>query len=150
MAVISPGTPVPPFRLTREDRSPFTEADLVGVTVFAFYPFAFSPVCTDQLNLYEEVREDLRAHGATMYGVSVDNLWSQRAFKERLGITFEQLSDFEPKGAVAEAFGVLNPGGFAERALVVIGPDRVVRWSHRSPSIDEIPGANLLFDALAA
>ena len=150
MAIVSPGTPVPPFRLTREDLSTFTEADLDGTTVLVFYPFAFSPVCTDQLNLYEEVLDDLRAQGATLYGVSVDNVWSQRAFKDRLGITIEQLSDFEPKGAVAEAFGVLHPGGFAERALVVIGPDRVVRWSYRSPTLDEFPGANLLFDALAA
>ncbi len=110
--------------LKRGDGSDFTRADLEGkTTVLVFYPFAFSPVCTDQLNLYEEVLSDLHERGATMYGVSCDATWSQTAFKDRLGVTIEQLSDFEPKGEVCQAFGVYHPGGFPQRALVIVNPD---------------------------
>jgi peroxiredoxin len=148
--VIASGEPAPEFSLAREDGAPFTRADLLGrTTVLVFYPFAFSPVCTDQLSVYGELLEDFADRGATLYGVSCDHSYSQRAFREQLGVRIEQLSDFEPKGAACRAFGVLNPGGFAERALVVCGPDAIVRWSHQAPSISELPGANLIFDALA-
>jgi peroxiredoxin len=147
--VVGPGTPAPEFTLARGDGSPFTNADLEGrTTVLVFYPFAFSPVCTDQLNLYEEVLGELEARGATMYGVSCDATWSQTAFRERLGVSIEQLSDFEPKGAACRAFGVYHPGGFPQRALVIIGPDGVVKWSYEAPSPGELPGANLIFDGL--
>ena len=90
--------------------APFTREDLLGrTTVLVFYPFAFSPVCTDQLSVYNELLDDFAARGATLYGVSCDATWSQRAFKEQLGIDIEQLSDFEPKGATCRAFGVLHP-----------------------------------------
>jgi peroxiredoxin len=146
---LPPGTPAPDFSLAREDGSTFTRADLEGrTTVLVFYPFAFSPVCTDQLNLYEEVLEDFAAQGATLYGVSCDSTWTQTAFKEKLGISIEQLSDFEPKGAACRAFGVLHPGGFPQRALVIVGPDGVVKWSHEADSPGELPGANLIFDGL--
>ncbi|HEX5146891.1 MAG TPA: redoxin domain-containing protein [Conexibacter sp.] len=151
MSVVAPGTPVPAFTLQREDGSSFTNDDLAGrTTVLVFYPFAFSPVCTDQLNLYEEVLEQFAAQGATLYGVSCDATWSQRAFREKLGVTIEQLSDFEPKGAACRALGVYHEGGFPQRALVMIGPDGVVQWSYQAPSPAELPGANLIFDALAA
>ena len=65
-------------------------------------------------------------------------------------MTIEQLSDFEPKGEVCRAFGVLHPGGFPQRALVIVGPDRVVKWSYLADSPGELPGANLIFDGLAA
>ncbi len=108
---IAAGEKVPDFTLAREDGSTFTQADIAGQTaVFVFYPFAFSPVCTDQLNLYEEVLDQFAAQGATLYGVSCDSTWAQRAFKEKLGVTIEQLSDFEPKGAMCKAFGVLHAG----------------------------------------
>ena len=94
--------------------------------------------------------EDLLAGGATLYGVSCDAHYSQTAFKDALHIEIEQLSDFEPKGAVCAAFGVLHPGGFPQRALVLIGADGVVKWSYEAPSPSELPGANLIFDALAA
>ena len=147
--VIAAGEPAPGFSLARPDRPPFTRADLLGrTTVLVFYPFAFSPVCTDQLNVYNEVLDDFAAKGATLYGVSCDATYSQTAFKEHLGIDIEQLSDFEPKGAACRAFGVLHPDGFPQRALVVIGPDGVVKWSYEAPSPSELPGANLIFDAL--
>ncbi|HXO07096.1 MAG TPA: redoxin domain-containing protein [Solirubrobacteraceae bacterium] len=149
--MIEPGSAAPEFVLKRADGSDFTRADLEGkTTVLVFYPFAFSPVCTDQLNLYDEVLSDLHERGATMYGVSCDATWSQTAFKERLGVTIEQLSDFEPKGAACRAFGVYHPGGFPQRALVIVNPDLTVRWSYEAPSPGDLPGANLIFDGLAA
>jgi peroxiredoxin len=149
MPVVAAGRPAPDFALARYEAEPFTRADLEGrITVLVFYPFAFSPVCTDQLGLYNEVLDDFAQRGATLYGVSCDAVWSQRAFKEQLGVAIEQLSDFEPKGATCRAFGVLHPGGFPHRALVVTGPDAVVRWSYAAPSPGDLPGVNLLFDAL--
>jgi peroxiredoxin len=148
--VISPGEPAPQFSLGRADGTRFTNADLEGgTTVLVFYPFAFSPVCTDQLNLYEEVLGELTERDATLYGVSCDATWSQTAFKEKLGISIEQLSDFEPKGEACRAFGVYHPGGFPQRALVIIGPDAVVKWSYQADSPGDLPGANLIFDGLA-
>jgi peroxiredoxin len=147
--VIESGTRVPEFTLKRGDRSDFTEADLDGhTTVLVFYPFAFSPVCTDQLNLYDEVLSDLQEKGVTMYGVSCDATYSQTAFQEHLGVSIEQLSDFEPKGTTCRAFGVLHEGGFPQRALVIVGPDGVVKWGYQAPSPGDLPGANLIFDAL--
>jgi peroxiredoxin len=149
--VISPGEPAPQFTLRREDGKTFTPEDLQGkTTVLVFYPFAFSPVCTNQFNLYEEVLDEFKARGATLYGVSCDATWSQKAFREQLGVTIEQLSDFEPKGEACRAFGVYHPGGFPQRALVIIGPDGVVKWGYEAEVPTELPGANLIFDGLAA
>jgi peroxiredoxin len=149
--VIPAGSPVPDFTLSREDGRPFTRDDLAGqTTVLVFYPFAFSPVCTDQLNLYEEVLGDLHRQGAVMYAVSCDANPSQIAFREKLGVSIEQLSDFEPKGATCRAFDCLHEGGFPQRALAIIAPDLTVRWSYQAPSPGDLPGANLIFDALAA
>jgi peroxiredoxin len=150
--IIAPGTPVPEFTLQREDGGEFTREDLLGrTTVLVFYPFAFSPVCTDQLQVYDEAREDFDAQGATLYGVSTDASYSQKAFREKLGVSIEQLSDFEPKGAVARAFGAyFEPRGMTNRALVIVGPDGVVRWSHLADSPGDLPGVGLIFDGLAA
>jgi peroxiredoxin (alkyl hydroperoxide reductase subunit C) len=152
MSIIAAGTPAPEFTLKREDGDDFTRADLLGkTTVFVFYPFAFSPVCTDQLQIYEEALDDLKAQGATLYGVSTDPSYSQIAFKDKLGITIGQLSDFEPKGETAKKFGAyFEPRGMTNRALVIVGPDGVVRWSHLADSPGDLPGVNLIFDGLTA
>jgi peroxiredoxin len=151
VSVIAPGTPAPSFTLARVDGESFTERDLQGrTTVLVFYPFAFSPVCTDQLQLYEELRRELVERGDALYGVSCDSTWAQSAFTEKLGVASEQLSDFEPKGAACAAFGVLHAGGFPQRALVITGPDGVVRWSYEAPSPGELPGVELLRDGLSA
>jgi peroxiredoxin len=145
------GAPVRSFSLKGADERTFTQGQLVGkTTVLVFYPFAFSPVCSDQLSLYDELRDEFAEQGATLYGVSCDSVWSQAAFKEKLGIEMEQLSDFEPKGATCTEFDVYHPGGFAQRALVIVGPDATVRWSHQADSPGDLPGANLIFDGLAA
>ena len=149
--IVAAGERAPDFVLTRGDGSKFGNADIAGkTTVLVFYPFAFSPVCTDQLNLYEEVLDEFAARGATLYAVSCDATWSQTAFRESLGVSIEQLSDFEPKGAACRAFGVYHPGGFPQRALVIVGPDGVVKWSYEAPSPGDLPGANLIFDGLAS
>jgi peroxiredoxin (alkyl hydroperoxide reductase subunit C) len=119
-------------------------------SVLVFYPFAFSPVCTDQLNVYQEVLDDFEAQGAKLYGVSADSHWAQNAFKEKLGVTIEQLSDWEPKGEVARAFGVWHPAGFPQRAIVIIDPEGIVKWSYQADSPGDLPGANLIFDGLAS
>ena len=147
--VIEAGQPAPEFSLARYEGGRFTRENLLGrITVLVFYPFAFSPVCTEQLSVYEEVLDDFAQRGATLYGVSCDATWSQQAFREKLGITIEQLSDFEPKGEACRAFGVLHPGGFPQRALVMIDPDGIVKWSHQAAKPSDLPGANLIFDAL--
>ncbi len=152
MSVLAAGSEVPQFTLRREDGAAFTRDDLLGgTTVLVFYPFAFSDVCTDQFQVYEEVVDELTAAGATVYGVSTDAPDSQRAFRESLGLTIPMLSDFEPKGATARAFGTyFEPGGMATRALVIVGPDARVRWSWIGEHPGVMPGANLIFDALAA
>jgi len=148
---IAAGEPVPAFTLKGDQDRVFTAADLAGTTtVLVFYPFAFSPVCTDQLSLYNDLGDEFAARGAVLYGVSCDAVWSQQAFKDQLGISIEQLSDFEPKGETCRAFGVYHPGGFPQRALIVTGPDAAVKWSYQADSPGDLPGANLIFDALDA
>ena len=150
MSVLPAGTPAPSFTLARADGESFSERDLQGrTTVLVFYPFAFSPVCTDQLQLYEPLTKELAEEGDALFGVSCDATWSQSAFKDKLGVSSVQLSDFEPKGVACEAFGVLHAGGFAQRALVITGPDGVVRWSYQADSPGDLPGVELLRDALA-
>jgi peroxiredoxin len=151
VSILAPGTPAPQFTLRTAEGTDFTQEDLLGkTTVLVFYPFAFSPVCTDQLQIYEEALPELAEQGATLYGVSCDAIYSQQAFKEKLGVSIEQLSDFEPKGAASRAFGAyFEPAGFSNRALVIVGPDGVVKWSHLADSPGDLPGVNLIFDGLA-
>lgn len=147
--VLAPGTAVPDFKLVTESGDEFTRSDLQGkTTVLVFYPFAFSPVCTDQLQVYEQSLDDITAQGAVIYGVSCDSSWSQKAFREKLGVSIPQLSDFEPKGAACQAFGVLHPGGFPQRALVIVGSDGVVRWSYQAPSPADLPPAHMILGGL--
>jgi peroxiredoxin (alkyl hydroperoxide reductase subunit C) len=150
--IVQPGAPAPAFTLKDEQGQDVTNASLKGQTaVLVFYPFAFSPVCTDQFQVYEEVLDEFTARGATLYGVSCDSTWAQKAFREKLGVSIPQLSDFEPKGAASRAFGVyVEPGGFSNRAIVIIDPDGIVQWSYVASSPGELPGANLIFDGLAA
>jgi peroxiredoxin (alkyl hydroperoxide reductase subunit C) len=141
----------PEFALARLEGGPFTQADLEGATsVLVFYPFAFSPTCTEQLRVYEDARSEFEQRGATLYGVSCDAVPSQQAFKEKLGVSMEQLSDFEPKGATCRAFDVLHPGGFPQRALVIVDPSGQVVWRHVADSPGDLPPVQLILDALDA
>jgi peroxiredoxin len=116
--------------------------------VLAFYPADWSPVCGDQMSLYNEILSEFRNHGAQLLGISVDGVWCHRAFAETRKLHFPLLADFEPKGDVARAFGVYRPDdGTSERALFVLDGDGVVRWSYVSP-IGVNPGADGILEAL--
>jgi peroxiredoxin len=147
--MIEPGTPAPDFTLRDQDGNEVSLEDLRGQrTVLVFYPSDFSPVCTDQLSVYQEVLPEFEERGLKIYGISVDNAYCHNAFQKSLGISIPLLADFHPKGEVAERFGVYAEGyGVAKRSLVMIGPDLTVEWAHKGPPL-EIPGANLIFDAL--
>jgi peroxiredoxin len=152
VSVLPAGSEVPEFTLRREDGETFTREDLEGrTTVLVFYPSAFSSVCTDQFQIYQEVLEDFAAQGATLYGVSIDQTDSQVAFRESMGVTIPMLSDAHPQGAATRAFGALfEPTGVSNRALVIVGPDLRVRWSWEGEHPGKLPGANLIFDGLSA
>lgn len=148
--MIEPGAEAPDFALPDQDGNKVTLGDFAGhKLVLAFYPLDFSPVCTDQLSLYQEVLGEIEEKGAALVGVSVDSKYSHRAFREQLGLTMPLLADFNPKGEVSRAYGAwIEQVDHGNRSLVLI-EDRVVRWSYAAPSPAEIPGANLIFDALA-
>ena len=150
--MIEAGTKAPDFTLSDQDGNEISLADLEGQTsVLVFYPMDFSPVCTDQLNVYQEVLPQLDEQGAKLYGVSVDSAFAHKAFQGHLGLTIPLLADFNPKGEVAKAYGVyIDERGHNQRALVMIGPDLTVKWAHQASSPLEVPGANLIFDALQA
>jgi peroxiredoxin len=147
--MIEPGSPAPDFSLPDQDGNRVSLSDFSGETVvLVFYPADFSPVCTDQLSIYQEVLPQLAEEGAKLVGISVDGAFCHKAFREHQGLSMPLLSDFHPKGEVARAYGVWSDKhGVAGRALVMVGPDQTVEWSHLSPPL-EIPGANLIFDAL--
>jgi peroxiredoxin len=116
--------------------------------VLVFYPADWSPVCGDQLTLYNEVLDDLREHRAAVVAISVDGVWSHREFALQRRIRFPLLSDFEPKGAVARQYGVYrDEDGYCERALFVLDDEGVVRWSYRSP-VGVNPGVDGVLVAL--
>jgi peroxiredoxin (alkyl hydroperoxide reductase subunit C) len=148
--MIEPGADAPDFALLDQDGKTVSLSDLRGQTsVLVFYPLDWSPVCTDQLNVYQEVLGELEDAGTRLYGVSVDSAFSHKAFQQQLGITIPLLADFHPKGEMSKRYGAfIDERGHNQRALVMIGPDGKVLWSHQSPSPLEIPGVNLIFDAL--
>ena len=147
--MIAAGTEAPDFTLPDADGKQVSLADFRGRTVvLVFYPSDFSPVCTDQLSVYQEVLGEFESRGVQLLGISVDGAFCHRAFRDQLNLTIPLLADFHPKGEVAQAYGVWSADyGVAGRALVMVGPDGVVRWSYMSPPL-EVPGANLIFDAL--
>ncbi len=149
--MIGVGERAPEFSLRNQDGEDVSLADFRGTKVLlVFYPFDFSPVCSDQLSVYQEVKPEIEARGVEMIGISVDHPYAHRAFREKLGIDTTLLADFEPKGEVAKAYGsFLEALGMANRTLVLIDEGGEVQWTHESPSPGEAPGANLIFDALA-
>jgi peroxiredoxin len=150
--VIEPGTPAPDFELPNHRGEPVRLADFRGrKLMLCFYPSDFSPVCSDQLSLYQEVLSEVRAKGAELVGISTDGSWAHNAFRKHLGLEMTLLSDFHPKGEVSRAYGAyLEDWGTPNRSLVLIDEDGVVRWVHAEATPISIPGANLIFDALAA
>jgi peroxiredoxin len=116
--------------------------------ILAFYPADWSPVCGDQMALYNEVLPEFRKFGAELLGISVDGAWCHGAFAENRHLHFPLLADFEPKGAVARQYGAYRAAdGFCERALFVIDKKGVIAWSYCSP-IGVNPGADGILQAL--
>lgn len=148
--MIEPGTKAPEFTLRDQDGNDVSLSDFAGrKLVLAFYPLDFSPTCTDQLSLYQEILGEIEAKEASLVGVSVDSVHCHRAFRDHLNLEMPLLADFNPKGVVSRAYGAwIEAVDHGNRSLVLIGPDGVVRWSHAAPTPAEIPGANLIFDAL--
>jgi peroxiredoxin (alkyl hydroperoxide reductase subunit C) len=150
--MIAVGEPAPDFTLRNQDGGKVSLSDFRGRKVLlVFYPLDFSPVCSDQLSVYQEVKPEIAAKGVELVGISVDHAYAHRAFREKLGIDTTLLADFEPKGEVARAYGAyIEKVGHANRSLVLVDEEGTVRWVHESPTPLEIPGANLIFDALAS
>ncbi len=150
--MIQPGSKAPDFTLDDQDGNPVSLVEFVGrKLVLAFYPLDFSPLCTDQLSIYQEVLGEIADHDASLVGVSVDSYPCHAAFRELLSLEIPLLADFHPKGAVSEAYGAYLPEyGHSNRSLVLVDGEGTVLWSHATPTPLEIPGANLIFDALDA
>jgi len=149
--MIAAGQPAPDFTLRDQDGEEVSLKDFKGGKVLLiFYPFDFSPTCSDQLSLYQEVKPEIEEKGVTMLGVSVDSPYAHKAFQEKLGIDTRLLSDFEPKGSVSRAYGsYLDAIGMSNRTLVLVDEDGTVAWAYESPNPGEFPSANVIFDALA-
>jgi len=143
------GAAAPAFHLNATPDQKVKLSDFRGnPVVLAFYPADWSPVCGDQMSLYNEILSEFRRHGAQLLGISVDGVWCHRAFADARKLHFPLLADFEPKGDVARAFGVFRSDeGTSERALFVLDGDGVVRWSYVSP-IGVNPGADGILEAL--
>lgn len=146
---LTPGTIAPDFALPSTPDQRVSLSEFRGQPVIlAFYPSDWSPVCGDQMALYNEVLPIFRQHGAQLVGISVDGAWSHAAFAAARNLHFPLLADFEPKGAVANAYGCYHTAeGTSGRALFVIDGNGIIQWSHLSP--DGVnPGANGILDAL--
>jgi peroxiredoxin len=148
-AILTPGTKAPDFTLPVTPDQKITLSGLRGKPVIlAFYPADWSPVCGDQMALYNEVLPEFEKYGAQLLGISVDGAWCHEAYAKSKNLHFPLLADFEPKGDVSRAYGAyLQPAGFSERALFVIDKNGVITWSHLSP-VSVNPGADGILEAL--
>jgi len=148
---LQPGSRAPEFTLKTTPDQSVSLSDFRGQPVIlAFYPADWSLVCSDQMALYNEILPEFRRHQAELLGISVDGAWCHAAFATDRRLHFPLLADFEPKGAVARAYGVYRDSdGFTERALFVIDADGVIRWSYVSP-VGVNPGADGILAALEA
>lgn len=147
--LLAPGTPAPDFALPRAPGETLRLADCRGhPVILAFYPADWSPVCGDELGVFNEVLSEFQRYGAELLGISVDSVWCHKAYKQTRKFGFHLLADFEPKGAVSRAYGAYRAqDGFSERALFVLDAAGVIRWSYLSP-VGENPGADGILAAL--
>lgn len=148
-AIFEVGTVAPEFALHVTADQKLTLSELRGQPVIlAFYPADFSPVCGDQMALYNEVLPEFRRLGATLLGISVDGVWCHDAFAAARHLHFPLLSDFEPKGAVSRKYRAYREqDGYSERALFVIDKEGKIAWSYLSP-VGVNPGADGILEAL--
>jgi peroxiredoxin len=143
------GTAAPDFRLRDTPDQAVALSEFRGrPVVVAFYPADWSPVCSDQMVLYQELMPEFRKYNAQLLGISVDGVWCHMAFAKSRNIRFPLLADFEPKGQVARDYRAYRAGdGYSERALFVIDPEGLVHWSYVSP-VGVNPGADGILRAL--
>jgi peroxiredoxin len=148
-SVLPPGAVAPEFALNATPDQVLSLSELRGKPVIlAFYPADWSPVCGDQMALYNEVLPAFKEAGATLLGISVDSVWCHQAFAQDRHLHFNLLADFEPKGEVARLYGAYDgQHGFSKRALFVIDKDGVIAWSYLSPTAVN-PGADGILEAL--
>ena len=151
MTILQPGVSAPTFTLHSTPDQTVSLSDFKGQNVIlAFYPADWSPVCGDEMALFNQLLEEFRKYNAQLLGVSVDGAWCHMALSNERHYHFPLLSDVEPKGAIAKAYGVYDAKeGVAERALFVIDGQGVIRWSYLSP-MGVNPGADGVLDALQA
>lgn len=147
--ILKPGLVAPQFSLKATPDQSVSLADFRGrPVILAFYPADWSPVCGDQMSLYNELLDEFRRHDAQLLGISVDGVWCHLAFAEQNRLRFPLLADFEPKGEVARAYGAYDAStGTCGRALFVLDRDGRIAWSYRSP-IGVNPGADGIIEAL--
>ncbi len=148
---LAAGTLAPDFELKGTPDRTVSLRDFRGKNVvLAFYPYDWSPVCSDQLALYQQLLPEFEKLNAEVLGISVDSHWSHVAFAKDRNVQFPLLSDFNPRGAVSSAYGVFDEeSGSSRRGLFVIDRDGSIAWSHLSPNSVN-PGADGILDALEA
>ncbi len=147
--IAQPGSAAPDFCLKVTPDQSVSLADFRGrPLILCFYPADWSPVCSDQLAVYNEILDEFRAHDAQLLAISVDGVWCHLAFAQARKLHFPLLADFEPKGAVARAYGAYDAkNGVCERALFLIDREGKIAWSYLSP-VGVNPGADGILDAL--
>jgi peroxiredoxin len=150
-SILTPGTLAPEFTLHVTPDQTLSLSELRGrPVVMAFYPADFSPVCGDQMGLYNEILSEFQKYNAELMGISVDGVWCHEAFAKDRHLHFPLLADFEPKGAIAQRYGVYRKTeGVTERALFVIDKNGIITWSYCSP-VAVNPGADGILQALDA
>lgn len=149
--ILTPNTVAPDFRLHVTADQTLSLSELKGKPIIlAFYPADWSPVCGDEMALFNEILPEFRKYNAELLGLSVDGVWCHNAYSSHLKLHFPLLADFEPKGAVAKQYGAYREAeGCCERALFVIDKNGMISWSYLSP-VAENPGADGVLTALDA
>ena len=149
--LLQPGTVAPAFELAATPSQTIKLSDYQGRRVIlAFYPADWSPVCGDEMALYNQALQFFERYQAQLLGISVDSTWCHQAFAESRHIHFPLLADFEPKGRVSQAYGAYDEaGGYSQRALFVLDEQGIIRWSYLSPE-GQNPGADGILEALDA
>lgn len=144
------GDKVPDFKLMTFDGEDFTPETLAGKrSLFCFYPFAFSGVCTDQFGVYQAAIDQFKERGVDLYAISIDPTPAANAFKDSLGVTdIEFVADWEPKGEVARAFDTYRDGGFNDRSVFEIKPDGTIGWVIKMPTPGEFPDVETVLAGL--
>ncbi|MBC7961226.1 MAG: redoxin domain-containing protein [Vallitaleaceae bacterium] len=147
--MLQKGTTAPDFTLFATPDQKLKLTELRGrKTILAFYPADWSPVCGDQMALYNEMLSIFKKSKAEMIGISVDSKWCHMAFTQERKLHFPLLADFEPKGKVSKEYGVYNEEeGHSQRALFVIDEEGIIQWSYLSPE-GMNPGADGILEAL--